>query len=182
MDDDLEKTPRRHIAREHYLQVAIKQFVRDAIANPPHYFFMAMNAPLNATVNQRARAVAAGEIQGRPDTVLFCPKGNTLWAEVKHGKGRTSTAQEDVMDRLRLIGHQATVVNSVAGYCSYLKMNGVELRPNAELIAADLDLKVAARIQKAEQRASSPGRATRTAPRFTATVRLARRMNKMGMG
>jgi hypothetical protein len=182
MSDDLEQLPRRHIAREHFLQVAIRQFVRDAIANPPHYFFMAMNAPLNATVNQRARAVAAGEIQGRPDTVLFCPNGNTLWAEIKHGKGKTSTAQEDVMSRLRLIGHQTAVVNSVEAYCIYLRMCKVALRPNAELIAADLDLKVAARIIKAEHRASSPGRATRTEPRFTATVRLARRMNRDGLG
>lgn len=180
--DDLDPTPRRHIAREHYLQVAIKQYCRDAIANPPNYIFMAMNAPLNATVNQRARAVAAGEIQGRPDTVLFCPRGKTLWAEIKHGNGKTSRAQEDVMDRLRLIGHQATVVNSVASYHSYLAMNGVELRRLAQLVADDLDLKVAARIQKAEQRASSPGRATRAAPRFTAGRKLARRMNQTGMG
>jgi hypothetical protein len=182
MSDDFESTPRRHIAREHYLQVAIKQYCRDAIANPPHYLFMAMNAPLNATVNQRARAVAAGEIQGRPDTVLFCPQGKTLWAEIKYGNGKTSRAQEDVMNRLRLIGHQATVVNSVAGYHSYLAMNGVELRRLSEIIAADLDLKVAARIAKAEQRASSPGRATRTPLRFTAGRRLTKKMHDREMG
>lgn len=184
MDSGDEVARRRPVQREHFLQVAIKQFTRDAIdLSPDQFVFMSFDAALNATMNQRVRAVARGEIQGRPDTLL-CVKGHRpLWAELKTATGRVSPAQEQMLERLRGIHHAAEVIRTVYDYWDYLQGYSIPLRRNAELIAQDLDLKVAARIAKAEERSRNPVKSSHKAqPRYLVPKRIARSMNTRRMG
>ena len=185
-DDSAPEAPRRRrpVQREHLLQVAIRHFARDAIdLHPDDYLFVAFDSAQKSTDNQRARMVSRGVLPGFPDCGLFLNLQMAVFAEIKWHNGKVSPEQDRVLSQLRALGHYADVVRTVDEYRKLLNKSSVPLRNNAALIAADLDLKVQARIAAAESRAASPGGGrVRSAPRFTAGKRLGRRMNLKGMG
>lgn len=173
---------KRPVQREHELTRAIRVFVRDAIDVPTSaYQFFVFDSAQKATDNQRARMVSRGVVVGCPDTLLFVVGLKPIWCELKWGVGKMSDDQKRLLDKLDLMDHATACLKSVERYCMYLQACGVPLRPNAALIAADLDLKVAARIAKAEQRLTVPGRASKPSPRFTFGKRAAARAHSKGM-
>jgi hypothetical protein len=67
---------------------------------------------------KRSKATAArlkveGVQAGVPDICVPMASAQTVWLEVKHGRGPTSTAQDEMHARLRLLGHRVEVVRSV---------------------------------------------------------------------
>jgi hypothetical protein len=168
---------RRPVQREHELSKAVRVFVRDALdIIPTNYQFFAFDSAQKATDNQRARMVARGIVVGCPDTLLCAYGFQPFWAELKYGKNKPSGDQNRLIEKLVHIGHHVCVIRSVAEYAGALNRLKFPLRQNWLLIAADLDLKVDARITKAEQRIATPGRAPKAAPRYTASKRMARKM------
>jgi len=59
------------------------------------------------------RMKAEGVLAGVPDICVPMPSARTVWLEVKHGRGPTSGAQDEMHARLRLLGHRVEVVRSV---------------------------------------------------------------------
>lgn len=172
---------KRPVQREHELTRAIKIFVRDAIGVPPaQYQFFVFDSAQKATDNQRARMVQRGVVVGCPDTVLFVSGMKPMWCELKYGAGKLSDDQARLLDKLDLMDHAVACLRSVTTYGMYLDRCGVPLRNNAKIIAADLDLKVQARIVKAEQRVASPGHPRKPGPRYLAGKRIARAMHDKG--
>lgn len=181
MDDD---TParRRPVQREHELAKAVRVFVRDAIdVLSSDYQFFAFDSAQKATDNQRARMISRGIVVGTPDTLLCVKDHKPLWCELKWKAGKPSDDQNRLLQKLYDMGHGAAVANSVHNYMLHLRSWRVPLRSQAELIAADLDLKVSARIAKAEHRVATPARAPKPTPRFTAGKRTTKRWAKAGL-
>lgn len=183
-DDSEPEVPRRRpVQREHLLQVAIRQFARDAIdLSADRYMFMAIDSAQKATDNQRARMVARGIVPGAWDTVLFVRHCMPLWAEIKVGRNKLSRDQIDFGSRVEGLGHAGAMVSSVQEYGSLLMQRGVPLRLTWVVIAADLDLKVQARITKAEARVATPGSGrVKAAPRYTPGKRAYARGHAKGL-
>lgn len=170
---------RRPVQREWELQRACRVFCRDAIDLPPtHWQFLAFDSAQKATDNQRARMVARGVVPGTPDCAVFAASMPPVWLELKWGKNsRPSSDQTLLLGKLNDLGHYAAIARSVSDVRFHLGAAGIPLRRNAELIAADLDLKVAARISKAEQRSITPGLAPKRAPRFLSNKRMTKTLN-----
>jgi hypothetical protein len=173
---------KRPVQREHELAKAVRIFVRDALDVPiADYQFFAFDSAQKATDNQRARMIARGIVVGTPDTLLCIKQHQPFWCELKWGNNTTSDDQKRLLDKLLVMGHHVGVTRSVVGYCMLLHLARIPLRSSARLIATDLDLKVQARIAKAEQRSASPASSHKTTPRFTASKRVTKRWAKAGL-
>lgn len=187
MSDDSEPASaaarRRPVQREHEIQRACRQFIRDGMdVKPDDYQLFSFDAAQKGTLNQRARATARGVITGTPDCALFVRGHPPFWIEVKHGWRETSPQQEQLLAKLVFLGHQTCIVRSVHELWRAIKQSDVPLRGNAELIAMDLDLKVQARIARAEVRVATPGTGrVKAAPRFSPSKRAYGRGHAKGM-
>lgn len=174
---------KRPVQREHELQRAVFQFVRDAIDRPPgEWLFTAIDAAQQSTMNQRARNAARGVMTGFPDTLLIV-RDRIYVAELKWGKAKPGNDQATVIERLIHIGVPVGVAVSVVEYGEFLDYYSAPLRRHWRTIAEDLDLKVAARIAKLEERRDNPGsaRTGKTPTRFTAGKRFMARIGKKGI-
>lgn len=165
---DAEPVRKRPVQREHELQRGCLQFCRDAIDLPPKDFqLFAFDSAQKATDNQRARMMSRGVIPGTPDLCLFVKHKSPIWFELKWGNNKLSLDQDRLARKLSAMGHYAYCINSINGALIGLGLALIPMRPNAALIAADLDLKVQARVAKAEQRATSPASVkVRAEPRY----------------
>lgn len=179
---------KRPIQREHELQKAVFQFVKDAIDLPPgQWLFTAIDAAQQSTTNARGRNAARGVMTGFPDTLLIVRdsiyRDSIYMAELKWGTAKVSDDQAAVIEHLIRMGVPVGVATSVVEYGEFLDYNSAPLRRHWRTIAEDLDLKVAARIAKLEARRDNPGsaRASKTPPRFTAGKRFMARVGKKGI-
>lgn len=59
------------------------------------------------------RLKVEGVQAGVPDICVPMPSARTVWLEVKHGRGATSDAQDQMHARLRMLGHRVEIVRSV---------------------------------------------------------------------
>lgn len=176
-EDNVAPARKRPVAREHFLQSACRVFARDAIDVPPEkYQFLSFDSAQKATDNQRARMVARGVLPGTWDAMICIADRLPIWTEFKHGSGKLTPDQNLFGLKMSVLGHGGGVARSVRDFMLLLKDADVPLRRNAELIAEDLDLKVKARIARAEIRLVTPGH-TRSAPRYTLGKRAYRGAN-----
>lgn len=62
-------------------------------------------------------------IKGSPDIMLFLPKGNTIFLEIKSDKGKLSPAQEEFKERAEALGFSYLVVRSLDDIILYFENN-----------------------------------------------------------
>jgi hypothetical protein len=92
------------------VQAAIVTFVR--IAVPDVIIFAVPNGGLRSKV-EAARLKWTGVLAGVPDLAIVGPGGKAFFLEVKAPKGRASTQQKDVLERLASLGAQSAIVRSI---------------------------------------------------------------------
>jgi hypothetical protein len=116
---------------EQALQIAVAQFLRYALRAPSYWTSIDHGAgkmtPASAGL-RKARGVQAGI----SDVLVMHPIGKdnrngtrAIWIELKAGKGRTSVAQNDFLDRVLAAGCFARVARSVEEVDAILRGLGI---------------------------------------------------------
>lgn len=176
--DSEDVEPKRRIMREHILQArGVVPWATKAALDIP-FEFMSFDSAGKQTDSQRIFGAARGITKATPDTVLFLNLELPLWVELKWGDAKPDADQLVMHDRLRSLGHEVYVANSVMNFCIAWLEAGVPLRPGARLAAEQYDAKVAAVIARLEGAApAKKSRPRKAPPRFTAGRRLSRRIH-----
>lgn len=121
---------------EHNLQVQIKKWARECIAEP--HVFLAFDRSRARGDFTHAREAARGLRRGTPDTVLMF-RARWMWVELKAGKNTTSDAQDLLHGEMSAIGHNVRVCWSVTDYWRCCVAEGVKMVQWAEARADGLD-------------------------------------------
>ncbi len=174
---------RRWIPRETWRQEGATRWVKSAVLEPKEFFaFDRDKRDGKSHLWEAKRGVRKSTL----DTLLRWP-GVPAWFEFKAGNRVPDEDQSKMINRLRSFGDRVSWGYTIVDLWHFYHAVGVPMTANAEYQALHYDGLVNSRIAKeeAKQAGLAPpkkSRATRTAPRFTAGKRLARRMNQTGMG
>jgi len=160
------------IHREHALQRQIKWFVERAVA--VEHLFMCHDRGRARSHNEHAWEFMRGILSGWPDTELALNGGRTFRCELK-ANGRMlqeDSAQNKIITRLKLLGHNADWADSVMAYGIVAERNHVPLKKNWKTLAQLADERVAADIRVQEAKAAKVS--TTDPPLFTGRSRVHR--------
>lgn len=160
----------KSIPREAWRQEGLIRFADAAIAVPKVVLGFDRAAPRGkmSHLYQARRGVRAG----CSDTGTFTECA-VLWWEVKAGSNKPDANQLQFRDHIRDVGHYWGWGTTISDYLRDLRLCGIPVVQNADLLAAHFDAFVEGRIAKAEGAAPKrPGRPKRT-PRYTANKRMA---------
>lgn len=159
---------------EHTLQVATIKLAGLVIDAP--FRIRAFDRSRDFSGMQHMAEATRGVRTGTPDTEVICT-GLSVNVEIKapgtkHLKSHQPTeAQEKEMALLRAAGAYAGCAWSLVEVVQHWRAAGVPLRPNANLVALDLDLKVQTRIERA---AAKPKAVRRAKPVRHSVAKMAR--------
>ena len=143
----------RPINREHFLQVALVRFVREAVAAP--HQFLAFDRSKASGAFSHMREKARGVRAGTPDTLLIVEGKPVIWCELKAPGNKPTPEQIAMGDSLMALGCWWSWVTSVDAYFEWIRSIGVEMRANAEFLAMHADAGVRSKIAAAETKAGT---------------------------
>ena len=95
---------------EHDLQCTVASMLTEMMEQDKLFFFHPPNAPRSKIAGGKLKA--AGMKAGVPDCVITFPKGQTIFIELKFGRGRLSKTQEVVQAQLQRMEIPSYVVTS----------------------------------------------------------------------
>jgi len=173
MDDEI-MAPRSHVQREQAFQKVAVVFIR-AVVKPPMFVTATVNEN-EMTDNARARAKARGMVAGLYD--LYAAQGGwgkSCWLELKWGKNKPSDAQNNVGAALDACGIPRGYAWSIHQILEHLRAAGFALHGGADVLAQEYQARAEAAVRKAELRAASPYKPSKSRPRSRFTPRGSRR-------